>query len=111
MLDNEPTYKQMAFEQQLDNIETRREDLRNLNARINNIQYERIPVDYVVGTHNLDSSNVERMAKSWGGNIPSPSIAVRAMQDRVWDDFGNRDGSGIMTLFMSRPRQSARNWI
>lgn len=71
-------------------------------ARMNNIAYEQVPVDYVIASHNLSPNNISRMATKWNGQLASPSIAVKPMRDRVWSGFENLDGSGTGTFFFPR---------
>lgn len=83
-------------------LNPQRDRTKSTIARMENISYEKIPVDYVVATHNLNASYLSDMASKWNGQIPSPSIAVRAMQDSLWSNFGNKNGAGLATLFMPR---------
>jgi len=55
----------------------------------------------MVASHNFSPDNLEAMA-GWGA-IPSPSIAVKAMFDRIWTEFADA------TLFFGRNIIDPRN--
>jgi len=63
-----------------------------MQGRIRNIRYEGISSKFMTATHNFDPQFLEGMA-SWGGRMPSPSIALLPKDAKFREDFGGRNSA------------------
>lgn len=78
-----------GLQSKLDDLQRRKARIDNINPRINNLQYEGIPTNYLVAAHNFDPKYLQQMAENWQGNLVGSSVAMKSKDDKPWTDFAD----------------------